>query len=67
VLEFHAEAPQATESERLAHGPYVSDGAGFEPTILRLTTLPMSHLASQMSNISGCCIFNCQDITSWSL
>ena len=35
ALEFHAEAPQATASERLAQGPYVAARAGFEPTTLR--------------------------------
>ena len=43
VLEFHAEALQATVSEGLAHGPYVA--VGFEPATLRtqgndLTTEP---------------------------
>ena len=33
--EFHAKAPQATESEGLAQGPYVAARAGFEPTTLR--------------------------------
>ena len=35
VLEFHAEAPQATASEELAQGPFVAARAGFEPTTLR--------------------------------
>ena len=35
VLEFHAEAPQATASEGLAQGPYVAARAGLEPTTLR--------------------------------
>ena len=35
VLEFHAEAPQATASEGLAHGSYVAARAGFEAAILR--------------------------------
>ena len=35
VSEFHAEAPQAIASERLAQGPYVAARAGFEPTTLR--------------------------------
>jgi len=30
VPEFHAQAPQATASERLAQGPYVAAKAGFE-------------------------------------
>ena len=29
--EFHAEAPQATASERLTQDPYVAARAGFEP------------------------------------
>ena len=36
VLEFHAEAPQATVSEGLAQGPYVTARTGFEPATLRL-------------------------------
>jgi len=36
VLEFHAEAPQATAGEGLAKGPYVAARARFEPTTLRL-------------------------------
>ena len=36
VLEFHAEAPQATVSEGLAQGPYVATRAGVEPTTLRM-------------------------------
>src|SRR6218665_61114 len=35
VSEFHAESPQVTLSEELAHGPYVAARAGFEPAILR--------------------------------
>ena len=35
VSQFHAEEPQVTASEGLAHGPYVAGRAGFEPTILR--------------------------------
>ena len=31
----HAEAPQATASEGLAHGPYVAARAGFEPATHR--------------------------------
>ena len=34
MLEFHAEAPQATASEGFAQGPYVADRAGVEPTTL---------------------------------
>jgi len=34
VSKFHAEAPQATASEGLAHGPYVAARAGFEPATL---------------------------------
>jgi len=37
VSEFHAEASQATASEGLAQGPYVTARAGFEPTTLRST------------------------------
>ena len=33
--EFHAEAPQATVSERLTQGPYVVARAGVEPMNLR--------------------------------
>src|SRR6218665_1872835 len=33
--EFHAEAPHATESERLAQGPYVAAKAGIEHMTLR--------------------------------
>jgi len=36
VLEFHAEAPQATVSEGLAQGPYVAARAGFKPVTLRM-------------------------------
>jgi len=35
VSEFHTEAPQATASEGLAHGPYVAGRAGFEPVTLQ--------------------------------
>ena len=35
VLEFHAEAPQATENEGLDQGPSVAATAGFEHTTLR--------------------------------
>jgi len=35
VSEFHAKAPQATESEGLAQGPYLATRAVFEPTTLR--------------------------------
>ena len=35
VSEFHAEAPQATASEGLAQGAYVTPRAGFEPATLR--------------------------------
>ena len=35
VLKFHAKAPQATASEGLAQGPYVSARAEFEPATLR--------------------------------
>src|SRR6218665_4042195 len=35
VSEFHAAAPQATASEGLAHGPYVSARVGVEPATLR--------------------------------
>jgi len=35
VSEFHAEAPQATASERLAQGLYKAVSAGFEPATLR--------------------------------
>ena len=34
VLEFHAEAPQATASEGLAQGPYLAARVGFESMIL---------------------------------
>ena len=34
VLEFHAEAPQATVSKGLAQGPYVVARAGVEPMTL---------------------------------
>ena len=33
--EFHAEATQATASERLAQGPYVVARVGFEPMTFR--------------------------------
>ena len=36
VPEFHDEAPQATASEGLVQGPYVSARAGFDSTTLRL-------------------------------
>ena len=32
---FHAKAPQATESEGFAQGPYVAARVVFEPTTLR--------------------------------
>jgi len=35
VPEFHAEAPQATVSERLAQGPYLAARAGVKPITLR--------------------------------
>ena len=35
VPEFHAEAPQAVESEGLAEGPYVAARPGVEPTTPR--------------------------------
>ena len=35
MSEFHAEAPRATASERLAQGPYVAAKARFEPTTFR--------------------------------
>ena len=35
VLEFQAEAPQATASERLVQGPYMAARAGFDPTTFR--------------------------------
>ena len=35
MLEFHAEAPQATVNKGLAQGPYVMSKAGFEPTTLQ--------------------------------
>ena len=35
VSEFHAEMPQTTVSEGLAHGPYVVARVGFKPTTLR--------------------------------
>jgi len=34
VSEFHAEAPQATVSQGLAHDLYMAARAGFEPTTL---------------------------------
>ena len=34
MLEFHAEAPQATASEGLAQGPYVAARARFETATL---------------------------------
>src|SRR6218665_2764295 len=36
VSEFHAEAPQATASEALAHGPYVAVKARFKPATLQM-------------------------------
>ena len=36
MSEFHAEAPQAIASERLAQGPYVVARAGVEPATLRM-------------------------------
>jgi len=36
VLEFHAEAPQATAIEGLVQGPYVAAKAGFEPVYICL-------------------------------
>jgi len=38
VLEFHAEAPQATASERLAQGPYMAARVVFEPATQWATT-----------------------------
>src|SRR6218665_2494627 len=35
VKEFHAEAPQSTASEGLAHGQYLAARAGFKPATLR--------------------------------
>ena len=35
MSEFHAEVPQATESEGLAQGSYVVARVGFKPAILR--------------------------------
>src|SRR6218665_1716287 len=58
VSEFHAEAPQATESEGLAQGLYVADRAGFEPTTLwtkgdESTSKPPRPAAV----VSTCCCF----------
>ena len=39
VPEFHAEAPQAIASERLAQCPYMAARAGVEPTTLRLRVI----------------------------
>ena len=50
MSEFHAEVPQATVSEGLAHGRYVVARAGFEPN------QPVSHLAPQ---IQGTHQLNC--------
>src|SRR6218665_2726609 len=57
VSKFHAEAPQASASEGIAHyaqGTYVAVRAGFEPTILRTKALnlPMSHHATQVTALS---------------
>ena len=41
LLEFHAEAPQATASEGLAQGPYVAVGAGSFGR--EASNLPISH------------------------
>ena len=35
VLEFHAEASQATAGEGLTQGPYMAVRVGFEPVALR--------------------------------
>src|SRR6218665_870484 len=44
---LHAEALQATASEGLAHSPYVTATAGFEPrpSSRKASTLPMRHHA----------------------
>ena len=50
--EFHAGAPQATVSEGLAQGPYVTARAGVEPMTLRLKaieTQPMRHHSAKES------------------
>ena len=39
MSEFHAKAPQATASERLAQGLYVVARAGFETKTLRSTDI----------------------------
>jgi len=53
VSEFHAEAPQATASERLAQGPYVaareSSREGFEPATLRTKAASQQHQPSRPS------------------
>ena len=58
MSEFHAEAPQAIASERLALGPYVVAGAGFEPTTLRSTDIDSTNEPhtphSVASNQRGC-------------
>jgi len=43
VSEFHAEAPQATASERLAQGHYVVARAGFEPTTFQTKGVKSTH------------------------
>jgi len=48
VSKFHAEAPQATVSEGLAHGPYVVARAGFKPTTLSTKGIESSNELDSM-------------------
>ena len=50
VPEFHAEAPQATVSERLAQGPYLAARPGVEPMKLRDERRRLYQSATQSHN-----------------
>jgi len=59
--EFHAEASQATVSEGLAQGHYVTARAGFETATLRTkgdesTNEPPRHTANIIVKFSKCCV-----------
>ena len=55
--EFHAEAPQATASEGLAQGPYVTARAGFDPATLRRKGDESTNVPPRFTNIHSLRLF----------
>src|SRR6218665_1982151 len=53
VSEFHAEAPQATASEGLAHGSYVAARVGVEPATLQSTDIDSTNEPPRPKICSG--------------